>query len=186
MLDTLITAGKFGWAAISGVDALTDAFARSAVKMVLRSHEIDADAAEEMVRRMQAAVPRDTGLLFSGITATLVDDTWTVSASAVHGRGRWNDLNYAFLVEHGTQPGVRGGRRGTTLVVGPDYFDGQTGARLGKMNPATGRRARVRDASRRSARTHPGTKPQPFFYPAFDAVMEERALRQDDILGDLE
>lgn len=186
MIDHLITAGKFGWAAISGVDALTDAFAQYTVKMVLRSRSIDADAAQEMVRRMQAAVPRDTGLLFSGIEAHLVEETWTVSASAVHGRGSWSDLNYAFLVENGTQAGVRGGRRGTTIVVGPEYFDGATGARLGKLNPATGRRYRVRDASRRSARTHPGTKPQPFFYPSADAVLEERGLRQEDSLGDLE
>jgi len=185
VIGGLITAGKFGWAAISGVDALADAFAKYTVKMVLSSRSIDADAAEEMVRRMQAAVPQDTGLLFSGIEARQDEDTWTVSASAVHSRGSWYDLNYAFLVEHGTQAGVRGGRRGTTVVVGPDYFDGQTGARVGKLNPATGRRARVRDASRRSARTHPGTKPQPFFYPAVDAVMAERALRQEDSLGDL-
>lgn len=185
MIDGLLTAGKFGWAAISGVDALADAFAQYTVKMVLSSKSIDGDAAQEMVRRMQAAVPQDTGLLFSGIQAELNEDTWTVKASAVHGRGGWYDLNYAFLVEHGTQAGVRGGRRGTSVVVGPEYFDGQTGARLGKLNPATGRRARVRDASRKSARTHPGTKPQPFFYPAVDAVMEERALRLEESIGDL-
>ena len=183
MIGGLVTAARFGWAAVSGVDALTDAFARYTVKMVLRSHEIDGDAAEEIVRRAQAAVPRDTGRLYSGITASENDGVWTVRASAVHGRGRWDDLNYAFLVEHGTRAGVRGGRRAT--IVGASYFDGQA-RRIGAINPNTGRRFRVADASRRSERTHPGTPAQPFFYPAVDGVMEERHLRLEEGFGDLD
>lgn len=179
MIGGLLTAGRFGWAAVQGVDALTDAFARYTVKIVLRSHAVDSDAADEIVRRAQAAVPRDTGRLYSGIKSSENDGVWTVVASATHGRGRWDDLNYAFLVEGGTQPGVRGGRRGTTITV-------ETGrsSRAGAFNPVTGRRFRVADASRISERTHPGTPAQPFFYPAVDAVMEERQLRAAGVLDE--
>ncbi len=120
---------------------------------------------------MQAAVPRDTGRLFSGITAELVGEVWTVRASATHGRGRWDDLNSAFLVEHGT----RAGQRGT--AVEPGYVDTAASGWIG-------RRARVAETGRRAARTHPGTAPQPFFYPAVDAVMADRRLRQEDALGE--
>lgn len=171
MIGGLVTTARFGWAAVTGVDALADALARYTVRTVLRARDIDRAAAEEIVQRAQAAVPRDTGRLFSGIVAAERDGVWTVTASASHGRGRWDDLNYAFLVEHGTQAGVRGGRRGGTVAV---ELGGRS--RAGAFNPVTGRRYRVANASRRSERTHPGTQPQPFFYPAVDAVMEERGL----------
>ena len=173
MIGGLLTTAKFGWAAVSGVDAFVNAVAQYSVKMVLRSRDIDAAAAAEIVERAQAAVPRDTGRLFGGIEAHQDEDgTWTVTASAINPRGRYY-MDYAFLVEHGTQAGTRGGRRGGTATI-------QVGgrSRAGAYNPVTGRRYRVANANRKSARTHPGTAPQPYFYPAVDAVMQERGLRQ--------
>ncbi|GBU17221.1 MULTISPECIES: hypothetical protein [Methylobacterium] len=181
MIGGLVTTARFGWAAVHGVDAFADALAQYTVRMVLRSRAVDSSAADEIVRRAQANVPQDTGRLYGGIKATGEDGLFTVTASATHGRGRWYDLDYAFLVETGTQGGIRGGRRGTTVNV-------ETGrsSRAGAFNPVTGRRFRVADASRMSERTHPGTAAQPFFYPAVDGVMEERELHQAETLeGDL-
>ncbi|MGX5777470.1 HK97 gp10 family phage protein [Methylorubrum zatmanii] len=172
----LLSYAKIGWGAVSGVDAFAEALARYSVKLVLRSKDIDAEAAAEIVERAQAAVPRDTGRLFGGIQASLEDGIWTVTASAINPRGRF-EMDYAFLVEHGTQAGVRGGRRGGTAAIGGR-------SRAGAFNPETGRRYRVANANRRSARTHPGTQPQPYFYPAVDAVMEERGLRQAETLDE--
>ncbi|TFZ59321.1 HK97 gp10 family phage protein [Methylorubrum sp. Q1] len=172
----LLSYGKIGWGAVSGVDAFANALAQYSVKLVLRSKSIDAEAAADIVERAQAAVPRDSGRLFGGIQAQLADDVWTVSASAINPRGRF-DMDYAFLVEHGTQAGVRGGRRGGTVQVGGR-------SRAGAFNPETGRRYRVANANRTSARTHPGTQPQPYFYPAVDAVMEERGQRQAETLNE--
>lgn len=179
MIGDVLSIAKVGFHAVSGFDEFADALGQYAVKIVLRSNDIDAQAAGEIVERAQAAVPRDTGRLFGGIRATLEDDTWTVEASATHGRGNWYDLDYAFLVEHGTQSGVRGGRRGGTVTV---EVGGRS--RAGSFNPTTGRRYRIANASRKSERSHPGTKPQPFFYPAVEAVMEERALRLEDSIGE--
>lgn len=171
MIGGLITTAKFGWAAVTGVDALVDALAQYAVKVVLSSREVDAAAAAEIVSRAQAAVPQDTGLLFSGITYRQDGETWIVRASAIQTRGRY-EQDYAFLVEHGTAAGVRGGRRGGEVVV---MVGGRS--RAGAFNEVTGRRYRVANAARRSDRTHPGTRPQPYFYPAVDAVLGERAAR---------
>ncbi len=163
-----------GWAWITGVDTLTNDLAQYTARLVLRARANDATAAQEIVARAKAAVPQDTGLLFSGIFARMNEDgNWTVEAGATHGRGRWYDLNYAFLVEYGTQPGERGGRRGGTAIV---KVGGRS--RAGAFNPVTGRRFRVANASRKSSRTHPGTAPQPFFYPAVDAVLGDREARQ--------
>lgn len=170
----LLSYGRIGWGFVSGVDAFANALAQYSVKLVLRSKSIDAEAAADIVERAQAAVPRDSGRLFGGIEAQLADDVWTVTASAINPRGRF-EMDYAFLVEHGTQAGERGGRRGGTVA-------GRS--RAGAFNPETGRRYRVANASRRSARTHPGTQPQPYFYPAVDAVMEERGQRLAETLNE--
>jgi hypothetical protein len=39
MIGTLTTAARLSWAAVTGVDALTDAFARTTVRMVLRARD---------------------------------------------------------------------------------------------------------------------------------------------------
>lgn len=175
-IGDLLSYGRIGWGAISGVDAFAQALAQYSVKLVLRSKDIDAEAAADIVERAQAAVPRDSGRLFGGIQAQLADGVWTVTASAINPRGRF-EMDYAFLVEHGTQAGERGGRRGGSVQVGGR-------SRAGGFNPETGRRYRVANANRRSARTHPGTQPQPYFWPAVNAVAEERALAQAEILNE--
>lgn len=175
-VSALFDIAKVGWGAVSGVDEFADAIGGLVVRMVLRSSDIDASAADDIVSRARAAVPQDTGRLFSGITARLDDTSWIVQASAIAPRGRYT-MDYAFLVEHGTQAGERGGRRGGTVN---QTIGGRS--RAGAYNATTGRRYRVANANRLSDRTHPGTKPQPYFYPSIDAVMGERFQRHQDSL----
>ena len=64
----------------------------------------DEDAAQEMVDRMRADVPVDTGRLYNGISWRREDGSYVVEATAAsHDRG----ADYAGFVERGTQPGMR-------------------------------------------------------------------------------
>ncbi|ACL62061.1 HK97 gp10 family phage protein [Methylobacterium nodulans] len=178
MIGGLFTAGRLAWSAVTGVDALVDTLARMGVKLALRSRAIDRSVAEDIVERARGRVPRDTGRLYSGIAVTERDGVCGVIASAVHPDDP-REMDYAFLVEHGTRPGVRGQR-----IADPDFYRTAAGGR-GGINPATGRRFRVANANRRSQRTHPGTKPQPYFWPAVEEGLAARGIAMADVIADV-
>ncbi len=62
--------------------------------------------------------------------------------------------------------------------------DGVWGVQASAVNPRTGRRYRMADANRRARRTHPGTKPQPYFWPSVNEVMAERGLAADALINE--
>ncbi|MGY2051684.1 HK97 gp10 family phage protein [Methylobacterium sp. JK268] len=176
MIGGLLNAGKLAWSAVKGVDPFVDAIARMGVKMALRAKAIDRATAEDIVERARGRVPRDTGRLYSGIAVTDRDGVFGVIASAVHPNDP-REMDYAFLVENGTRPGVRGQR-----VADPDFYRTAAGGR-GGINPATGRRYRAAEAGRRAQRTHPGTKPQPYFWPSVEEGLAKRGLALEDVIG---
>ncbi|MEN2980864.1 HK97 gp10 family phage protein [Tistrella bauzanensis] len=72
---------------------------------------------------------------------------------------------YARWVEYGTKPGVR--KRSVT------YSQGTGGSGLSLRSTASGGRKRTR----RVYRTHPGTRPNPFFFPAYRALRRRMQAR---------
>lgn len=101
MISGLATAARLGLAAVSGVDALTNAFAQLTVKLALRARAIDDEAGRRMVEEMRAGAPRVTGNLVDGITWSREGADTVVEASAIRTSGgvEWN---YAPFVEFGT------------------------------------------------------------------------------------
>jgi hypothetical protein len=178
VIGELLSLAQFGHAAVSGVDALVTSLTRTGIHLALRGQALDREAAEDIVERARARVPQDTGRLFSGIEATEVGGVWGVQASAVNPRGR-REMDYAFLVEYGTRSGVRGHR-----VADAAYFRARDPDGAPAVNPRTGRRYRVANANRRSGRSHPGTPPQPYFWPSVNAVMAERGLAAEALINE--
>jgi hypothetical protein len=178
VIGELVSLARLGYAAVSGVDALVTSLTRMGLHLALRSRALDRQAAEDIVERARARVPQDTGRLFSGIEATEVDGVWGVQASAVNPRDP-RELDYAFLVEHGTRPGIRGERVADAAYFRPRDPDGALA-----VNPRTGRRYRRADANRRARRTHPGTPPHPYFWPSVNEVMAERGLAADALINE--
>lgn len=144
---------------VLGVDYFVDELAQYALILASDAYRVDVDAAEAMVDKMRARVPRDTGRLFNGISYSVDGTTITVTASAVAPRGRW-EADYSRLVEFGTQA-----RR---QAVEASFFDDSTGA--------------GRPRKRRVAQ-HPGTKPQPFFLNSAREVLVERRKHLAEIIG---
>lgn len=105
MIGGLISAGTFAAASMSGVDELAGALARYAVKLTLRSKQVDTDAGEEMVAQMRADAPQLSGNLINGITTFPGTaeglDAVVVEASAVR-PGAFGGWDYAAFVEIGT------------------------------------------------------------------------------------
>lgn len=170
MLGAAFTVGKFGYAAVTGLDAFVDTSARFAVKLALRSREIDLAAAEEMVREMRARVPRDTGRLFNGIAFEVMEGGTVEVYAAAH--NPWSGINYAGFVERGTRAGTRG--RKASYVADSNYFILSTAAGPGR---SYGR-------SRLQQRTHPGTEAQPFFFPVAEEVLARRGLSLEEAIDD--
>lgn len=81
---------------VPGVDRFTGMLGRLVLKLVARSGKVDADAAGDMVERMRAAVPVDSGNLLNGISSRQEGGATIVEASAVRG-----DFDYARVVEFG-------------------------------------------------------------------------------------
>lgn len=72
----------------------------------------DERIAAEMVDRMKADVPRDSGALAEGITYRFEDGFWVVEAVSHARRGDKEGADYAPFVEFGTEP--HGGHPGTS------------------------------------------------------------------------
>lgn len=100
MIGGLITAARFGYAAVTGVDALVDSLAQYSVKMALKSRKVDDDAGDAMVAAMRADAPQLTGNLVNGITTRREGGVTVVEASALRTSGgvEWD---YAVFVEKG-------------------------------------------------------------------------------------
>lgn len=119
-------------------------------------------AAEEMVRLMKSLCPVDAGDLRDSIAWKWGDapdgsvplggvgDRDTLRITVYAGDG---DAFYARFVEFGSKAGVRGAR---------------SGVHGAKQSKALGRKA---------YRTHPGTKAQPFFFPAYRALKKKTENR---------
>src|SRR4051812_15707242 len=69
--------------ALIGLDILQNRMFKVARFVEKRMKARDEDAAQEMVERMRADVPRDRGDLFNGIRAWQDGDAWVVQASGV-------------------------------------------------------------------------------------------------------
>ncbi|MBN8956774.1 MAG: HK97 gp10 family phage protein [Rhizobiales bacterium] len=130
----------------------------------------DEGAAQEMVDRMRADVPVDTGRLYNGISWRREDGSYVVEATAAsHDRG----ADYAGFVERGTQPGMRA----RPTVASEEMM---TRDEWSATNPASrsvpGRQFRSGRRLRRIHDPHPGTKPQPYFYDNANDVLDERGI----------
>jgi hypothetical protein len=164
-------------AGLFGLEQLTGPLVRIGVKVAMRVGKIDDDAGAEMVEGMRAAVPYDAGRLFNGIETWREGDSRVVQASTVRTSSTGKEgMDYAFLVEHGTAAGQRGGRRAYVAQAG--YFDADefgNGARRATPTPR----------ARRVNRGHPGTPAQPFFYPVANEVLERRGSLLDSVLEEV-
>lgn len=139
-----------------------------------RAKEIDSAALDEMIRIARARVPQDTGRLFNGITGDVEVDgerrIYVFRASAVRtGFDGSQGADYARFVEFGTRAGARGSKIAGPSRVGLISEGGQVDE-LRVPGRTVGR-------ARRQYRNHPGTDPQPFFYPAVNEVMARRAAQ---------
>jgi hypothetical protein len=145
---------------IVGVDRIVGQLVKMSVKWAIKARQVDDDAAEDMVERMRAEVPRRTGLLFNGISHTTEGEFQVVTATAHARRGGKEGADYARFVEFGTKPHTRGS------VADAEFHQDATGAGAGRR------------------RGHPGTAPRPFFYPAVRAVLAERGRRLEDVIDE--
>lgn len=175
---SLSTSQYFGLAVI-GADILGSRLVKVIRLLDKVASRSDAEAAEEMVNRMRADVPRDRGNLYNGIEYFEVDGIYTVRASAVHpDRGGGED--YAGFVERGTRAGVRG--RSQVYVADTNYHELTAGLTAGSIRATGDRYAR----RRLQYRTHPGTPAQPYFFDnAYDVLRERRADLADVVYGEL-
>lgn len=153
-----------------GYDDVRNALIRIAAKLAVKSRRIDRGALDDMVARARELVPQDTGLLYSGITGEETDAYFEFRASArrVTASGKSQE-DYARFVEFGTAAGIRGAS--AEIDERSDLYDG------------TRTSAFVTGSRRRQYRSHPGTQPQPFFYPAADEALARRALDMDDVIA---
>lgn len=127
-----------------------EAALRVVPKLVVYAERRNRDALGEMESAAKAAVPRDTGLLFAGITTHVDDGVAVFEAHALASDGQ----DYALYVEKGT--------RGAG-VAGDDYFAGDGAHAL------PGRRAH-----------HGTTPAEPFFYASAEAPLEKRGSSIED------
>lgn len=150
------TAWNFGGKLVGviGTERVVGQLVKMGVKMAIKSHAVDQDAAEQMVETMKSRVPVDTGRLVSGITYSEADGVFTVEASAA----RDGDADYARFVEFGTK---------ASSFADSDYFDagaGSAGADLRK-------------------RGHYGETPaQPFFWNSAKDTLHEWGQELSDVV----
>lgn len=144
-------------AAVLGVSEVVGAILSTSAKLAYGARRIDDGAAERMVERMKADVPKASGKLAAGITAELAGEVWTLKATAIAERDGGRGADYASFVEFGTDP--RGGGR---AAADAGFFAGQ------------------------SRSGHPGTDPQPFFWDNARAVLGERFDEARQLVGGLE
>lgn len=177
-LSTIDRQQMFGLAII-GVDILQNRMFKIVRFVEKRMKARDEDAAQEMVNRMRADVPRDRGDLFNGIRFWEDDGAFVVQASGVRTTaGGVQQEDHAGFVEHGTQPGQRG--RKVSYVADSNYHTLSAGIGDGGVRE-TGRLSR---RQRLQYRGHPGTDAQPFFYGNARDVLNEREADADDIIGE--
>jgi hypothetical protein len=140
---------------VIGYDEWAKAIGRTLFKWARHAHSIDSAALDDMVTSARALVPHDTGLLYNGIEGEEVDDTFEFRASAqrTSASGKLS-ADYASFVEFGTEP------HGPTAEV----------------TSAFARR-------RGRGQGHPGTAPQPFFFPAAREILIRRALDLESLIG---
>lgn len=100
MIGVVLTAGRLGLAAYSGVEAFTNATLKFGLRLAIKSHGVDRDAGEEMAELMRERVPVDSGRLLNGISVSDDGDAVVVEASAVRG-----DFDYARSIEFGHDVG---------------------------------------------------------------------------------
>lgn len=172
---SLSTSQYFGLAII-GADLLSSRLFKVARLLDKIAGQSDAEAAQEMVNRMRADVPTDTGNLFNGIEFFEENGIYTVQASAVH-PDRNGGEDYAGFVERGTKSGIR--TRKTSYVADSNYHELTAGLGFGGVRP-TGRTYR---RTRLQYRTHPGTPAQPFFFQNAIDVLRERRANLGEVFG---
>ncbi len=170
---SLSTSQYFGMALI-GADIIGNRLFKVATLIEKLASRSDEDAAQEMVDRMRADVPHDTGDLYNGISYFQQDGVWTVQASGVHPDKPGAD--YAGFVERGTRAGERG--RKVSYVADSDYHDLSVDIGDGSRRPG-----RTYSRSRLQQRGHPGTPAQPFFYANAIDVLRERRADLGQVLG---
>jgi hypothetical protein len=141
-----------------------------------RVRKRDQDAAQEMVDRMRADAPYDSGDLYGGIRWWEEDGAFIVQASAVHPDRRGGE-DYAGFVEHGTRAGERD--RSISYVADSNYHDLSVGLGDGSIRET----GRTYGRRRLQYRGHPGTPAQPFFYQNARDVLNERGADAEQIAG---
>ncbi|MGA8172319.1 MAG: HK97 gp10 family phage protein [Methylocystis sp.] len=169
LFDTSSQTGIVGWPQV--VMSLT----RTVVKMEEKARHADTAALDRMIDIARGLVPVDTGRLLSGIGGENYDDYSEFRASAVHETG--NTADYARFVEFGTRGGERGARSEITSFEGGISLDPD------RENATFLRRGTAKVKTRRSLRTHSGTAARPFFFPAANQVLGDRA-RDAESWGD--
>lgn len=161
LFDPTENTGFLGW----GDVALS--LGKLVVRVETRSHLSDASALDEMITIARGLVAVDTGLLLSGITGEdLGDGFFEFRASAVRETASGKEsADYARYVEFGTRAGEAGVFAPITAHEG--FFASDQRWSLGARGAAVEKR-------RRSRRTHGGTQPRPFFFPAANQVLARR------------
>lgn len=173
---TSLSKGQYFGLAILGADLLTNRLVKVARLLDKIASRSDEDAAQEMVERMRADVPQDTGNLYNGIEFTNSDGFYEVRASAVHA-DRNGGEDYAGFVERGTASGVR--QRSTNYVADTNYHELSAGIGDGSVRPT----GKTYGRRRLQYRTHPGTPAQPFFFENAIDVLKERRADLADVLN---
>jgi hypothetical protein len=142
--------------AILGVSEVVGALVSTSAKLALGARQIDDGAANRMVERMKSDVPRRSGRLAEGITATQEGEVWTVKATAIAVRKGGQGADYASFVETGTD-----GRSTSRPAADDGFFAGQS-------------------------RGGGGTDPQPYFWDNARDVLGERFEEARQLAGGLE
>ena len=154
-----------------GLDTIINGMLRLIPHLVSRTRRLDVSTLDELLARMRADVPRDSGRLFNGIQGSIDGDMAVVEASAVKPKGRGEGADYAGFVEIGT----KAGHRGRQTVADEAYF---TRDQWTANNPGSdshpGRQFRSGRTLRRIHDPHPGTPAQPYFWDNVRDVMAER------------
>jgi hypothetical protein len=161
LFDPTVDSGLIGWPDVA------ISLGRLVVKTAARQHARDADALARMIEIARGLVPVDSGLLLSGITGEISESYSEFRASAVHSRANGKDgADYARFVEFGTRAGEASTAAPITAHEG-FFASDQFGV--------TGMRGEAIVKNRRSRRSHGGTAAQPYFFPAADEVIGDRA-----------
>lgn len=161
-------------AGIEGLDNFFFTLGKTLAKIELKAHRHDGDALNDMVETARSLVPVDTGLLLNGIVGEEIDGHFEFRASAVRtsASGKAQE-DYAHFVEFGTSGGERG----------QAYQSVDEGSILHDLYGASaGSAFATRRRGRKSARSHPGTEAQPFFYPAAEQALAKRGVALDDAI----